>query len=196
MTDSDPDVRWMTYAEAAAALRVNPESVAKRMRRGNWGRRMGNDGKPRVAVPVSVLPPSPPVPAFASATVLDTVPDNGNSEKPSALPVPDKGLADAVVAFREVEAQLRAERDAAQAEAATQRSRADRAEGEVDGLKTAAEHLQEVAAQARRDAAAAQGQVAEAVRRAEEADRKVVEARQEVERLRARGLLARLRNRP
>jgi hypothetical protein len=63
MTDSDPDVRWMSYAEAAKALGVNPESVARRMRRGNWARGKGNDGRPRVAVPVSALPVPRPRPA-------------------------------------------------------------------------------------------------------------------------------------
>jgi hypothetical protein len=54
MVDDVPDVRWKTYAEAAAALGVNPESVAKRMRRRGWATHSGNDGKPRVAVPVAV----------------------------------------------------------------------------------------------------------------------------------------------
>jgi len=55
MTDNDPDVRWMTYAEAAKALGVTPETVARRMRRQDWAKRLGNDGKPRVAIPFSVL---------------------------------------------------------------------------------------------------------------------------------------------
>lgn len=73
MADSDRDVRWMTYAEAAAALGVNPESVAKRMRRRGWATRKGNDGKPRVAVPVTVLPivPDSPLDAAPSATAIN-----------------------------------------------------------------------------------------------------------------------------
>lgn len=81
VADSDRDVRWMTYAEAAAALGVNPESVAKRMRRRGWATRLGNDGKPRVAVPVSVLPtvlqhvpvtvPDSPLDAVPSAAVIN-----------------------------------------------------------------------------------------------------------------------------
>jgi hypothetical protein len=120
--------------------------------------------------------------------------DNASDKEPDIRP--DNALAGVVAAFREVEAQLRAERDAALAEAAEQRSRADRAVGEVDGLKTAAEHLHEVAAQARRDAAVAQDRAADALRRAEAAERKELEAREQAARLRARGLLARLRNRP
>lgn len=69
MADSDRDVRWMTYAEAAAALGVNPESVAKRMRRRGWATRLGNDKKPRVGVPFSVLPT---VPLSVPVTVLDS----------------------------------------------------------------------------------------------------------------------------
>src|SRR3954470_16115948 len=55
MADDEPDVRWMTYAEAAKALGVTPDTVARRMRRHEWAKRLGNDGKPRVAVPFSVL---------------------------------------------------------------------------------------------------------------------------------------------
>ena len=53
MADIDPDVRWMSYAEAAQTLRVTPESLHRRMRRNGWARREGNDGKPRVAVPIA-----------------------------------------------------------------------------------------------------------------------------------------------
>ena len=81
MTDSDPDVRWMSYAEAAKALGVNPESVARRMRRDRWARRHGNDGKPRVAVPVSLLS----VPAGAPVNV----PDGSDNAASSAASVPD-----------------------------------------------------------------------------------------------------------
>jgi hypothetical protein len=81
MTDSDPDVRWMSYADAAKALGVNPESVARRMRRDGWARRHGNDGKPRVAVPVNLLPVLAGVPV--------NVPDGPGNAASSAASVPD-----------------------------------------------------------------------------------------------------------
>ncbi len=62
MADIDPDVRWMSYAEAAQTLRVTPESLHRRMRRNGWARREGNDGKPRVAVPIDALRRFDPIP--------------------------------------------------------------------------------------------------------------------------------------
>jgi hypothetical protein len=53
--DDAGEVRWMTYAEAAAALGVDPDSVARRARRQGWERMPGNDGTMRIAVPLSVL---------------------------------------------------------------------------------------------------------------------------------------------
>lgn len=52
---------WMTYAEAATALRIAPDSVRQRARRGRWARRLGNDGLACVEVPDALLsaPTSP-----------------------------------------------------------------------------------------------------------------------------------------
>lgn len=195
MVDRGPDIRadarWMTYEEAGRVLGIDSDSVARRARRSKWPRQPGNDGKTRVAIPPDALAESALPPGDLSAP--DGRADNASNRGPDIRP--DNALADAVAVFREVEARLRAERDAARAEAAEQCSRAARIEGELDGMKTAAEHLHEVAAQARREERAAQDRAAEALRRAEEADRKAIEARQEIARLRARGLLARLRNR-
>lgn len=99
MADNDPDVRWMTYAEAAAALGVNPESVARRMRRDGWARRQGNDNRPRVAVPVKLLP------------VPDVVQDTGPDKNPDATPsVPDSAGLMMALAFQAQAAAARAER--------------------------------------------------------------------------------------
>jgi hypothetical protein len=99
MTDSDPDVRWLSYAEAAKALDVNPESVARRMRRDGWARRRGNDGKPRVAVPVGLLPVRASVPvnvpdksdnaASSAASVRDMIPD-GNPDRAAILALTER----------------------------------------------------------------------------------------------------------
>jgi hypothetical protein len=53
--DSDRDIRWMSYGEAAEALGIHPESVAKRSRRNGWPKQEGNDGKPRVGIPSKLL---------------------------------------------------------------------------------------------------------------------------------------------
>jgi hypothetical protein len=77
----------------------------------------------------------------------------------------------------------------AEAEAAEQRSRADLATGEVDGLKLGLEHMQEVLAQARREAD-------ETGAKAEQAARAAKDANERLARLHSRGVWARLRNRP
>jgi hypothetical protein len=58
----DIDVVWLTYDEAAARLRVKPDSVRRRAAARKWHRRRGNDGLARVGIPLSIIPePSPDV---------------------------------------------------------------------------------------------------------------------------------------
>src|SRR3954470_18662141 len=45
------DTKWLTYDEAAVALRISPESVRRLAQRRKWPRRPGNDGKVRLGVP-------------------------------------------------------------------------------------------------------------------------------------------------
>src|SRR3954452_24146453 len=49
------DTRWLTYDEAAVALRISPESVRRLAQRRKWSRRPGNDGKVRLGVPTERL---------------------------------------------------------------------------------------------------------------------------------------------
>ncbi|MBD0273077.1 MAG: hypothetical protein ICV73_14270 [Acetobacteraceae bacterium] len=147
MADSDPDVRWMSYAEAARTLRVTPESLHRRMRRSGWARREGNDGKPRVAVPLDVLRRFDPVPDEAldgAPDAQDGVPDN----------VPDRR-------DRTIEA-LEAERDAArlaaakaEGESATLREQVESERGRADRAEARAHR-----AEAERDAARAEREAA------------------------------------
>jgi hypothetical protein len=173
MADSDPDVRWMTYAEAAAALGVNPESVARRMRRDNWARHKGNDNRPRVAVPVKVLGVPTVVPVIApdnaaktTPPVLDIKPPQNSESNTVGLVL---SLAFHAQAATERADQLKIVAEAAQAEAAAARSRADRAEGEVDGLKTSAEHMHEELARMRWEVAEAHNRAVTAEQEAREA---------------------------
>lgn len=50
------DGRWMTYAEAAAALGIAEESAKRAAQRKRWRRMIGNDGRARVLVPAEALP--------------------------------------------------------------------------------------------------------------------------------------------
>ena len=52
----DPE-NWMTYDEAAARLRILPDSVRRRAAARKWARRMGNDGRARVRIPADAIPP-------------------------------------------------------------------------------------------------------------------------------------------
>ncbi len=49
--------RWLTYADAAALLGVQVDSLRHRARREHWGKRMGNEGKALVLVPLDQVPP-------------------------------------------------------------------------------------------------------------------------------------------
>lgn len=52
----DPEI-WLTYDEAAARLRILPDSVRRRAAARKWARRMGNDGKARVRIPTDAVSP-------------------------------------------------------------------------------------------------------------------------------------------
>ena len=60
------DVKWMTYAELAAALGIGGDSARNLARRKRWSRKPGNDGLARIGVPAEHLehrklePVSPP----------------------------------------------------------------------------------------------------------------------------------------
>ncbi len=152
MADIDPDVRWMSYAEAAQTLRVTPESLHRRMRRNGWARREGNDGKPRVAVPIDALRRFDPVPDVIQDGVPDNVPDE-RDRTIAALEAKAAVLRDALGREREradqAEAragraeqradQTEAERDAARSEREAAKVAAALAEGEARGLRLALE---------------------------------------------------------
>ncbi len=55
MNDDGVDRRWMTYDDAAAALKISGASVRRRAARARWPRQPGNDGRARVGVPQAAL---------------------------------------------------------------------------------------------------------------------------------------------
>jgi chromosome segregation ATPase len=193
-----------TLAEASRLTGLSTEALRLRIKRGKLNSEKGNDGQPRVRLTNADLE------AFQqtkkrSDTATSTL-IRQDSTRTSDLKVLGDvvgKLGDAVGLLREqltkAEAQTVAERaraNAAEAEAATQRSRADRAEGELEGLKLGTEHMHDHLAQTTRQRDEAQHQLAEAKAAAEAMKRVKDEAEAALVRLRARGLLARLRNRP
>ncbi len=121
--------RWLTYQQAGEALGLSAEAVRQRALRLRWRRQRGNDGRALIMVPEDAsehIRPRTPV-QKAVQTAVQTPGQTADT----------KALAEAVAAFREAEDKLRAERDAALALVAAERSRADRAEGEAAALREA-----------------------------------------------------------
>lgn len=72
----DLEVVWMTYDEAARALRIKPDSVRRRAASRKWAKRLGNDKLARVGIPRDIIPDVTPEPS------PDVTPDNPDeSEK-------------------------------------------------------------------------------------------------------------------
>jgi hypothetical protein len=191
------NVRWVTYAELAELLGVEVASAQRRALRARWARQPGNDGKARVAVPLTVVNASNmkienqkrrdaktrwgsnlAVYRVKEAVTPDVGPDLQLLQ--SRLEVAETALAEKAKELAEV--------------------REDRAQlsGELRGLKTALrtalEHLHGTMAEA-------QQKIAEAQRRAIEAEQEAARAKgqweivdQTLVQLRSRGLLARLLN--
>ena len=51
-----PDIVWLTLDEAAERLGIGRESVRRMARRKRWAKQPGNDGRPRIAVPIERVP--------------------------------------------------------------------------------------------------------------------------------------------
>ena len=118
LSDDIPSrIRWMTYVELGAALSIDPDSANRRARRQGWRRRMGNDQRTRVAVPLDALPDLP----------LDTTP------APPAVPgdIPGDDPPDASRTIKALEGEAVALREALQRE----RERSDRMEAEAAQLR-------------------------------------------------------------
>lgn len=118
--------RWMTYADAAAALRMTPESIRARARREHWRKQLGNDGKALILVPVDAegIPPS------------DTDSDTATS-RPVKRPDHDPVFTVLQTRISDLESralELRAEVERERAERLQERERADRLTAEVAAL--------------------------------------------------------------
>jgi hypothetical protein len=147
--------RWLTYQEAGEVLGMSAEAARQRARRLKWRTQRGNDGKALVLVPeaVAVRPRVRPPVRTAGQTPV----------QPPVQTDDDKALADAIAAFLEVEARLRADLEALRAHA----NQAD---------ATVARQAVEMVVQAERvgrseaEAAVARDALARELRRAEQAE--------------------------
>jgi len=190
MGDVTDDVRLVSYAEGGAALGIKSESFRRLAFRRRWRRSIGNDGTARVAVPVMVL------------------------ERPARdEPAPVISLSSrdmAGTAMGDMLAELRDRATRAEALSRDLAGHLARAEGERDGLRASLAALDAALAEAARRsgemelalvtsrAALVDAEKAgrEANARSAMADRAAVDVKKELSRLRQRGVLARLLNRP
>ena len=118
--------RWMTYADAAVALRMTPESIRARARREYWRKQLGNDGKALILVPVDAegIPPG------------DTAGD-APASRPVKRPEPDSVISALQARISDLEAratELAAQVDRERSERLQERERADRLTDEVANL--------------------------------------------------------------
>jgi hypothetical protein len=118
--------RWMTYQEAAAALRMTPESIRARARREHWRKQLGNDGKALILVPVDAegIPPSD---------------DDGDApaSRPVKRPEPDPVVTALQARISDMESravELAAQVERERSERLQERDRADRLTEEIAAL--------------------------------------------------------------
>lgn len=141
---------WLTYAQAGERLGITAEAVRAKAIRQRWRRMPGNDGKALVQLPNGL----------AADNMSEPVPTRSPRVR-TAVERPDiKALADSLAATREAEQRVLKELEAErartavhQAEAAEQRSRADRAEGAAGELRHALQRAEEAAQAARMELA-------------------------------------------
>jgi hypothetical protein len=120
------DGKWLSYADAAAALGMTPESVRQRARREHWRKQLGNDGKALILVPDD----TDRIPAGDTG-------DDAPTPRPVKRPEPDTAFSALQARLVEMEAratELRADVERERGERLQERERADRLTIEVAAL--------------------------------------------------------------
>ena len=132
--------QWLTYAAAATALDMTPESVRQRARREGWRRTIGNDGKARIMIP-----------GDTGRTPADDPPGDAPVPRPRHRPEPDDAAHRARIAdLQVIVADLRAAVERERLERLEERGRADRLTAEVATLaRDLARVVEEAAARER-----------------------------------------------
>lgn len=160
--------RWMTYADAAALLGVQIDSLRHRARREHWGKRLGNEGKALVLVPLDTLPPPvepggdapTPTSAMRPARRLDGREDDQTAQYLARIAELERRVGELGADL----AAARGERDREREERHGERERADRVTSELANLaRQFASATATAAAEARAREAALEARI-EAVR--------------------------------
>jgi hypothetical protein len=133
--------RWMTYADAAAALGMTAESLRQRARREHWRKTLGNDGRALVLLPADAdrVPPGD--------TPGDTA-DDAPASRPAKRPDPDtaSALQARIIEMESRAAELRLDLDRERTERLQERERAEKLVGEVAELARQLARIAEEAA--------------------------------------------------
>ncbi len=156
--------RWLTYVDAAALLGMTVDSVRHRARREHWGKRISNEGKAMVLVPLDAVP----------APAGDTPGQSGGATPATRVAKrPDvEGLAIYVARIADLEQRIaelrtdldgaRQERDSERDSRIVERDRADRITADLAEIArqfaavTAVSRTRETAVEAKLDAARAE----------------------------------------
>lgn len=99
---------YLTYEDAAAALRIKPDSVRRRAASRKWPRTLGNDKLARVGIPNHLLPQASPDATPAPTPEDPDVSDRGGASTDALELAAERARADTLK--RQVE-DLQAERD-------------------------------------------------------------------------------------
>ncbi len=133
--------QWLSYADAAKALGMTPESVRQRARREAWRRQIGNDGRALILVPMDT----------ARIPAGDT-PGNPPASRPALRPERDTAVLRAQL--QEIEAraaELRSDLERERTERLQERERADRLASEITDLARQLAKITEEAGDRERD---------------------------------------------
>lgn len=122
--------RWLTYADAAAALGMTTESLRQRARREHWRKQLGNDGKALVLVTADTARSAP-------GDTSDDADDDTPVSRPVKRPDTDSIASALQARISEMESranELRGDLERERAERMQERDRAEKLVGEVADL--------------------------------------------------------------
>ena len=132
--------RWLTYSDAAALLGMTVDSLRHKARRECWGKRLGNEGKALVLVPLDALPPAGDAPGGMGGDPPGDAPAVRPAKRPASPPEHDAvamhlaRIADLEQRIAELRRDLdtaRQDRDRERDERQVERDRADRVTAEI-----------------------------------------------------------------
>jgi hypothetical protein len=167
--------KWLSYADAAAALGMTPESVRQRARREHWRKQLGNDGKALVLVPAD----TDRIPAGETG-------DDTPASRPVKRPEPDTALAVLQAKLSEAETWISELRHDVERERAERSRERERADGLTDEIASLARQLAQVVQEAGKRETDLREQIAKATEVSISDRSRLASAKAELDALKAR----------